>query len=147
MPTPESVAYHPITIVLVACCGKKLQGRHQAQDLYQSDLFKKARAWAEANSNQWFILSAKYGLVPPDTEIDAYDLTLNTAGSAYRAEWASRVAEQLLVIPEGRIVVLAGNRYCQGWPEHFSHIERPMEGLPIGKQLAWLKRALTPRQD
>lgn len=126
------------TVVLVACCGQKLEGRHPAKDLYQSQLFKKARAWAEKNGDRWFILSAKYGLVAPDEEIDEYDVTLNDATKEYRKDWAERIAAQLTPFAGCKLVVLAGKNYCQDWPERFVNVDRPMKGLGIGKQLGWL---------
>jgi len=39
----------------------------------ESDYFCKMRAYAEATGEVWFILSAKHGLVDPDTEIEPYD--------------------------------------------------------------------------
>lgn len=126
------------TTVLVACCGKKLAGTHAAKDLYQSQLFRKARAWAERHGDHWFILSAKHGVVAPDDQIDAYDLALNSTSRGYRLEWADRVTTQLRDVAKGRVAVLAGANYCQVWLEHFQHVERPLKGLGIGKQLAWL---------
>jgi hypothetical protein len=135
------------TTVLVACCGKKLVGKHAAKDIYQSQLFRKARAWAERHGDDWFILSAKYGVVAPDDQIDTYDLALNTTSREYRLEWAGRVATKLRDVAKGRLVVLAGENYCQAWPEHFQFVERPLKGLGIGKQLAWLTQSegLPPR--
>lgn len=129
--------------VLVACCGKKLEGRHAAKDLYQSQLFQKARAWAERHGDQWFILSAKHGVLAPEDQVEAYDLTLNTASREYRQAWVRRVAGQLQPMADSNLVVLAGEKYCQGWTQDFKHVERPLKGLGIGKQLAWLTRALS----
>ena len=57
-------------LVLVGCCEAKLPGRHRAADLYQSPLFRRGRAYAEAAGYEWAILSAKHGLLLPDTMID-----------------------------------------------------------------------------
>ena len=91
---------------------------------------------------QVFILSAKHGVVSPDEEIDAYDLSLGVASREYRVEWASRVSAQLRLLSDSRLVVLAGDKYCRGWTPDFANIERPLRGLGIGQQLAWLTRAL-----
>lgn len=136
-------SYDVRTIVLVACCGKKLPNKCAARDLYQSTLFKKARSWAERHGDHWFILSAKYGLLSPDREIDPYDLTINGAPEAYRFKWSSLVSSQLEPYRKDRLIVLAGNAYCRHWTQHFDRVERPMQGLGIGEQLAWLtKRSL-----
>lgn len=126
------------TIVLVACSGQKLEGQHPAGLLYQSSLFKKARAWALTHGDAWLILSAKHGVVEPDSLLDAYNVSLTTASKAYRQEWQARVAAQLAPYAGDRLIVLAGKRYCEGWTQHFAHSERPLAGLGIGQQLAWL---------
>lgn len=60
-----------------------------AKDLYISDWFVKARAYVEQAGDEWFILSAEYGLVSPETVIAPYERTLNTMGIAERRAWGS----------------------------------------------------------
>lgn len=38
----------------------------------------------------WFILSAEYGLLEPDAEVEPYERTLNTMSVSDRREWARR---------------------------------------------------------
>jgi len=136
------------TLVLVACCGPKLKGDHPAGEIYQSDLFLKSKAWAMANGDEWAILSAKHGVLLPGTVITDYNVTLNEMPAAERHEWAAIVRGHLYQWRHERIILLAGNRYCE-WTEGFL-TERPMEGLGIGQQLAWLKnanQASTPNQS
>ena len=56
-------------IALVACVSRKTPGPLPAQDLYVSDWFRKASAYARRVADEWYILSAKHGLVSPDTVI------------------------------------------------------------------------------
>ena len=79
------------TICLVSCVSAKRTTPALAKDLYQSDWFIKARAYAESVGSCWFILSAKYGLVRPDEMIEPYEMTLNTMGVAERRNWSRRV--------------------------------------------------------
>jgi hypothetical protein len=53
--------------------------------LVQSDLFCKARRFAEASGCPWFILSAEHGLVAPGQVIAPYERTLNTMRATRRA--------------------------------------------------------------
>lgn len=124
-------------IVLVACCGKKLPYAAPARDLYQSELFRKSRLYAEQNGDQWLILSALHGVVHPDATVDPYDMTLADMGADARREWSRKVAEQLRDYAGDRLTVLAGSAYC-GWIDQFANVTRPMEGLGIGQQLAYL---------
>ncbi len=54
------------TVYLVSCVGKKRTSPAPAKDLYVSEWFLRVRRCVEATSCRWFILSAKYGLVPPE---------------------------------------------------------------------------------
>jgi hypothetical protein len=117
-----------------------------AQNLYVSDWFIKASSYATQISDQWFILSAKYGLLYPDEEIEPYNETLNNMPVKSRRAWASIVLEDLLQeINEGdQIVFLAGQRYREFLVKPLRSrgflVEIPMEGLRIGEQLSWLIR-------
>jgi len=123
-------------VVLIACCGKKLKEPAPAKDLYRSDLFIKARRYAEQHGDRWFILSAKHGVVDPEAIIEPYDETLTEKSAAERRAWSAKVAVQLAGHKRDRLTVLAGEAYC-GWSEGFK-VERPMRGLGIGQQLRFL---------
>lgn len=87
-----------------------------------------------ANCDQWFILSAKHGLLSPFDEVESYDHTLYNAGS--RRLWSINLRNQLQPFKHDHLIVLAGERYC-GWADGFN-VTRPMQGLGIGRQLQWL---------
>jgi hypothetical protein len=123
-------------VVLVACCGEKLPYAAPAKELYQSSLFKKSRRYAEKNGDSWLILSAKHGVVHPDATIEPYDQTLTGMNAKARREWAELVGRQLAA--NDKYTVLAGENYC-GWMDGFE-TTRPMKGLGIGQQLAWLTK-------
>lgn len=129
------------TVVLVACCGSKLSAPFAARDLYQSVLFKKSRAYAESIADRWFVLSAKFGLVNSFDEIPPYELTLSEMDSQERRAWDQRVIRGLISAGISRndlVVSLCGNDYS-GWIQYTDFaVERPMRGLGIGQQLAWL---------
>lgn len=123
-------------VVLVACCGRKLPGPAAAKDLYQSALFLKSRRYAEQHGDRWLILSARHGVVDPETIVEPYDETLSRMPAASRREWSANVARQLDGLRRDRLIVLAGDAYC-GWTEGFD-VDRPMRGLGIGRQLKFL---------
>lgn len=134
------------TICLVSCVGRKRAIPVGAKDLYQSDWFSKARSYAESMASQWFILSAKHGLLGPDDVVAPYEQTLNALGISERRIWARVVQDQMdkrMPVCE-RIIVLAGQRYREFLMDYLkrraSSVEVPMEGLQIGKQLSWLGR-------
>lgn len=89
------------TVVLVACVKGKGATPSPARDLYQSDWFRKARAYAEAVGDRWYILSAKYGLVPPDAVIAPYEKTLKRMPAHERRIWGQWVVTDLLSVLTG----------------------------------------------
>lgn len=133
------------TICLVACASKKRDGSHPAGSLYISDLFEKSAKYAQYIADDWYILSAKFGLLRPDKLIEKYDLTLNRMPIAERRQWAERVFQDLrtIVKPSDQIIILAGQRYAEHLIPRLSslgvQVTRPLEGLRIGEQLRWLK--------
>jgi hypothetical protein len=135
-------------IGLVACSAGKLDRPAPARDLYTSQLFRKASAYAAATCDRWYILSAKHGLVTPDEILEPYDLRLGSKDPAVPSidAWAQRVRDQLRdelsSVPGVLLVALAGKQYRTAlrpgeWP-----FAIPMEGLGIGQQLGYLTREL-----
>lgn len=135
------------TIGLVGCAAAKLRRPAPARDLYVSQLFKKAAAYAEANTDRWFVLSAKYGLVAADDVIEPYDAKLGTKTGPPIWDWAQDVAAQLRValldVESPELLVLAGEQYrtCLRFVDYPARV--PMQGMGIGQQLGYLTAELT----
>jgi len=130
---------------LVSCVSAKLDRPAPARDLYVSPLFRKARAYVEAQRTPWFILSAEHGLLHPDTVTAPYERTLNTMGVAERRAWSRRVLSALepLLSDVATVRFLAGERYREFVvPELEGRVlvEVPLAGLTIGRQLQWYTR-------
>ena len=83
-----------------------------------------------------YILSAKYGLVDLDKEIEPYDFTLNTMSADQIKQWATRVLSQLSTVTDFRqdhFIFLVGMKYRKYRLPHLTSYELPLEELPIGK--------------
>lgn len=135
------------TIVLLSCAHKKLSAAAKAQDLYRSPLFRLSLAYARnLKPDAIFILSAKYGLLRPDEIVAWYDETLNAMASTDVRTWAVGVLSDLSRIADlnrNEFVLLAGERYRRFIEPELRHVCVPLRGLAIGKQLQFLKCALT----
>lgn len=133
-------------IVLISCVKAKLPHKARARDLYTSDLFRKSLAYAEQLApDAIYILSAKYGLLPLDAEVEPYDQTLKTMSVSEIRGWAQRVLAQLAQHADLRndhFIILAGEVYYRPLIPHLGSCEIPFQGLPIGKRLRVLKKAL-----
>jgi hypothetical protein len=132
------------TVFLVSCVSEKHNGPMPARELYCSAWFQKARAFVERQVGEWFILSAKYGLVAPEQVIEPYNETLSGKTVAERKEWSNKVVQELRLrcTPATSIVFLAGEKYREFLVPALRglgcNVQVPMKGLAIGEQLHWL---------
>jgi hypothetical protein len=139
-------------VALVSCVKSKRSSPAPAGELYTSALFTRLRAYALANADTWYILSAEHGLLHPEQVIAPYEKTLNTMRKSARAMWAARVQRQLLeALPPGaEVVILAGERYRADLvpflSEHGFSVRVPLQGLSFGRQLQHLNN-LEARDD
>ncbi len=130
------------TIVLISCASKKRHHKSKAKNLYISPLFQKNLTYAQKlKPDVIFILSAKYGLLDLDTEIEPYDLTLNNMPASEIKVWAGKVLKQLSEqadLQQDHFIFLAGAKYRKYLTPHIASFGVPLEGMPIGKQLQYL---------
>ena len=127
-------------VVLVSCSSGKESQAAPAEELYNSDLFKKQMEYAKklTNPNDIYIISAKYHLVPLRTKIEPYNKTLKEMPAPDREKWAEVVLDQLKKkgydLQKDKFVILAGNAYRQYLEPHMKNVEVPFSGLRIGQQ-------------
>jgi hypothetical protein len=135
---------------LVGCVKSKRSQAAPARELYSSPLFRGRRAWVERTCDRWFVLSAKHGLVKPDRVLAPYDETLASLPRAARGAWSGQVVqalEQALGDLAGVVFELhAGSAYLDhgvvaGLRERGAVLDRPVESLSLGQQLAFYKKA------
>ncbi len=144
------------TYVLISCVSKKRKLKEgetiEARLLYDSPLFHKAWAYAEAlKPDRIFILSAKYGIIDPDTRIPYYNETLVGKPVAERKAWAGDVLAKLrgkfgYNKDEDEIIILAGEAYYkyligEGRIERYTLPYKGCKG--IGYILSFLTKEIT----
>ncbi len=132
-------------VALVGCVKKKLGRAAPASELYISPLFQRQKEWAIARCGSWLILSAKYGVVRPDSVIDPYEMTLKRASAVQKRTWSAQVLRQLqdeLGRVEGlHFEIYAGKDYfgyglIEGLRGAGATVQLPWQGLGLGKRLA-----------
>lgn len=140
-------------LYLVSCVKTKQCCPAPARNLYTSDWFVKARTCVERTGRSWYILSAKYGLVDPNEQIDPYEKKLDNMGVDDRRAWACGVIEALdsHLTDVKSVVFLASEKYRE-FLEPVLHrrgiaVSTPMKGLIQGEQLAWLKACLEEEES
>lgn len=132
-------------VLLVGCVKTKRDQPGPAKDLYQSPLWQRRRAYAQASGKPWFILSAEHGLLDPEVRIAPYDRYLADQPAEYRQAWAHKVLGQLEShVGDLEAVVFelhAGRAY--GDPiapllgRAGARLLRPLAGLTQGHHLRW----------
>src|ERR1700680_4481526 len=101
MPTPrlcmdDGIINKMASAILISCSKSKQPTPARAAELYTSPLFRKSLLYALSKNAPYFILSAKYGLLLPDTPVVPYDVTLKTMDVRARDEWGKAVVQKLL---------------------------------------------------
>ena len=126
----------------IACSATKLPHPAPAADLYQGQAFKAAREVARLHGCAFWILSAKHGLIHPDTITDPYDEYLASMKPAQRKTWGLMVCEQIKAahLDAEPATILAGKHYADPIAHLFPTLSRPLAGLGIGQQLRKLKQ-------
>jgi hypothetical protein len=134
-------------IAFVSCTKLKADHACAAKEMYQnSTLFQKATTYIEQQEyDNWFVLSAKHGLLKQDQEIAPYDLTLNDMKIRERKAWAEKVMKQIksIGIDITQADFYAGQKYREHLIPTLLHngirCNVPLEGKPIGEQLSFYK--------
>lgn len=106
----------PVDAIGLISCGKlKCDHTCHAKGMYMGLYYLKQRAFIEAFCDEWWIISAKYGLLHPDAQIEPYEVTLGDMTSFSRRAWGRTVKTQILkTIPRDRILLSTmGNNYSE----------------------------------
>ena len=142
-------SHEQVDLILVGCVKSKRDHASLARDIYTSSLWQGRRAYAEAHGCPWYILSAKHGLLAPDTWIEPYDLALDSLSAAKRREWSLGVLNDLAAQIEtldGKVIEIhAGKLYAEfglekGLRDVGAVVRRPLEHVVgTGCQIAWYR--------
>jgi hypothetical protein len=93
-------------MILIQCTKSKRDEPAKAKNLYdESDYFCKMRAYAEATDTMWFILSAKHGLLDPNTTVEPYD------EFGLSEKQAEEIATEIANGPDQYVEICAGSEY------------------------------------
>lgn len=142
-------------IAYVGCGAAKRDEQAPAADLYTSSYFSLKRELAQKLCDEWFILSAKHGVLSPDEEIEPYDASLDPSSDSYigdyeAGKWAVRTTRSIQTLnsfraPHARYVVLAGEDYTHHITGAFEHetVSYPFRDTSgIGEQQSWLRETI-----
>ena len=144
-------------IILISCGSKKMNKRTKAKDMYQSPLFKNSLEYAlKLNPDKIFILSALYGLLDLEKEIEPYDVTISNVSKQNRlkkpqlkvlnksekTEWGKKIIEKLTTfsnIEKDVFIILAGLEYLKPIIPYLNNVEQPLKGIGLFDRISHLK--------
>ena len=121
-PKPRIIQEIPIeemkrkkVLVITSCTAEKLGNtpkvKAKAKEMYKGRMFKLVRKLCETFGWDYVIISAKYGLVSPDEEIEGYEKFLKTKHD--QKEIMPKVIPKLskIISNYDKILVIAGQKY------------------------------------
>lgn len=131
--------------VVASCTKRKRDEPAPARKLYDpSTYFRKQARYAET-ADEWWIQSARYGLVHPDQVIKPYDKRADDLEEPER--WAWEIACRLLRKydpAKTTIDILGGSAYADPLTPHLEEfgfeVHEPLRGQRIGDRMASLDR-------
>lgn len=132
--------------ILIGCGAEKQLVAARAAELYTSRYFEAKRLFARSTGMPWAILSAKHGVLSPDSLTQPYEESMENFTRWERREWAAGVALQIFEWQRyiGCVAIVAGEAYLNPLTALLASINvrvvNPCQGLGIGQQMAWLKK-------
>lgn len=113
-----------------------------------SALFRAAYLYAVKTYDLLAILSARYGLLMPEDEIEPYNVTLKNMNIKQRIEWANMVFNQLQerigLHKINECYFHAGKDYREFLMQKLEKMGVkcyvPVKGLSLGEQICWYKK-------
>jgi hypothetical protein len=133
-------------IALVGCVKTKIEVSAKAKDLYLSPLFKKTVSFIKSKDyNDWFILSAKYGLIDKEAIIDPYELTLLSFSQEQLKEWSDWVFNEIKKRKLNDLHFYCGSKYhnefiLQSLKINNIRYSLPLKGLSLGQRLSYFNK-------
>ncbi|MCK9544833.1 MAG: hypothetical protein M0R03_22700 [Novosphingobium sp.] len=130
-------------IALVGCVKSKLTIPSPAKKIYISPLFKKAVSYIKKRGyDNWFILSAKYGLLDKNKIIEPYELTLSSFSKDELKHWSDKVGDDIKKYRLNDLHFYCGSNYHNDFLLNFLKsnnikYELPLLGLSLGQRLAF----------
>jgi len=129
-------------IGLIACSKTKAKKRCKASEMYTGAMFQLSVRLMEKWKCPYMIISAKYGLIDPDTIINPYELKMTDLTMPQREEMAKKINAGLKsrLRKDEIVLCLMGIEYmlfARDIP-----VLMPMVGMGIGRRLQFLKSML-----
>jgi len=135
--------------VITACSKRKLDHKAPASELYQGDMFKKSKLIAIKLHADFYILSAKHGLIKGSKIIGPYETVIQTKKDKdrLRLNLDGKMLENLALY--GKVVIIMGHKYRDVLEPFFTnncYILRTSTGLGEYKMLLNILTKFSPNK-
>lgn len=131
-------------IIFISCSKTKCSKKTVAENMYTSTLFKYSLEYAKSlEPTHIYILSAKYGVLELDRQIEPYNKTLNTMNDKQVKLWSYKCYKQLKELNinfNDEVIFLTGEQYHKYLKQIFKNKKFPLEKMPLGKRIQYLKQ-------
>jgi hypothetical protein len=138
-------ACHAPPLAVIPCGARKLRERAPARDLYTGPYFRAALAWAESvtggDPKRVLILSARYGFIRPWMVRAPYEQRMDKPGAISVGRLRGQAHYGYRLDDHPHVLAVGGAAYLDAVRAVWPHAVAPFEGLPLGHQLAALRRA------
>jgi len=147
----EIGGWKKMKILVIVPCGKsKIWDKQpairsvKAEAAYTGAPFKANRDFAKKFADRWVILSAKYGFIDPDFIIpENYNVTFNDPSTnPISLEKLKAQVEAKKLAQYDLVISLGGKEYTRRVKVCFAgkvRVISPVEGLPVGKAMGFIK--------
>ena len=132
-------------IIIISCGKRKLEGKAKAKDLYIGSLYHQKLEYVKTlyPNHEFYIISAKHGLIHQDVVISSYDRVLPSSAEEFK-EWTDLVNNQLQVFDsKEEVLFLGGTKYYVPVDEYFTGKKyAPLVGKSIGGGKYYLHKSV-----
>ena len=132
-------------IIIISCGKRKLEGRAKAKDIYIGSLYHQKLEYVRTlyPTHEFYIISAKHGLIHQDVVISSYDRVLPSSSEEFK-EWTDLVINQLQAFDsKEEVLFLGGTRYYVPVDEYFTGKKyAPLVGKSLGGGKAYLHKSV-----
>ena len=132
------------TVAIIPCTGQKDDNPGPAKEVWIGHHFQLPLLHAEEWYDRILIMSFKYGMITPETEIEPYDRNIHDEPMGERMKWRRMVMHQIAEIceenPPGVVGLYVGKRDVSWLAKAFkgragAHIILPWSGMGIGQRI------------
>lgn len=133
-------------IALISCTSSKKDYECEAKELYSNSLaFRLEYEIASKIAEKVYILSAKHGLISPNTVLAPYNYTLINKPKSVKVKWSNTVLNQMkqeVSLENDEFIIFTGKDYYGYLLSSMKNYWLPLKGIRQGERIPALRNLL-----